>query len=398
MARTTKRGTCELCGASANVGMNHGSKVCPQCTHVQSALNKRIESVAAAARSMGKTEELLGHLIPDGRLAVKVTADLLREISGIVGYEGEDPAELVAAVRRRVLTCASCEAEDVLHEIREIVGYTPEQGDKGLADAVRAFADRRPAEVPDDCTELREDLDRSTRVIEELRAELQEALDSDELFENEIYRAKNAIARLRDELTLAQQARDEWEQRAVQAEANVQDQAAELNADDTRLRDELTRTGAEVEGLRGDLDRSTRLITELRDKLQETQSGLLWYRVTVDGIKEKLGMGADDDFGEAPEQIASMMHAFGRFQQMAENEAKRADLLQDDPARRDAIIARLRDQVAATDESLAEQELWKPEPAPTVPASTWADESLLADFGRRVLRGEVAVQFLGLRP
>ena len=100
MARTTKRGTCELCGASANVGMNHGAKVCPQCTHVQSALNKRIESVAAAARSMGKTEDLLGHLIPSGGgIAVKMTADFLQEISGIVGYEGEDPGELVEAVR-----------------------------------------------------------------------------------------------------------------------------------------------------------------------------------------------------------------------------------------------------------------------------------------------------------
>ncbi len=118
MARTTKRGTCELCGASANVGMNHGAKVCPQCTHVQSALNKRIESVAAAARSMGKTEELLGHLIPaGGGIAVKVTADLLQEISGIVGYEGEDPGELVAAVRRRVLArCASCGQRCTLSE------------------------------------------------------------------------------------------------------------------------------------------------------------------------------------------------------------------------------------------------------------------------------------------
>ena len=48
--------------------------------------------------------------------------------------------------------------------------------------------------------------------------------------------------------------------------------------------------------------------------------------------------------------------------------------------------------------AIPEQELLEPGPAPAVPASTWADESLLADFGRRVLRGEVAVQFLGLRP
>lgn len=258
MARQTKRGICELCGAHTNVGMNHGSKACPACTHVQTALNKRPEAVAKAILAMHKTEEMLGHLIPaGGGIAVKMTADFLQEISGIVGYDGEDPGELVESVRRRVLTCASCEAEDVLHEIREIVGYTPEQGDKGLADAVRAFADRRPAEVPDcaDCTELREDLDRSTRVIEELRAELQEALDSDELLANEIYRAKNAIAKLRDELTLAQQARDEWEQRAVQAESNVETLEAELrerDRDEDRSFNRLGLLDIAIAALRGD--------------------------------------------------------------------------------------------------------------------------------------------------
>ena len=203
MARTTKRGKCELCGEVANVGRNHGSATCPKCTHVQAALANRLQAVAKAARAMGKAEDLIKALIPDGgSLAVQVTATLLQEISGIVGYDGENPAELVEAVRKRVLTCASCDAEDVLREIREIVGYTPEQGDKGLADAVRALV-VTSGTSPDcaDCTTLRDDLDRSTRVIEELRAKL----------------------------TIAQQARDEWEQRAVQAEQNVADQAAELN-------------------------------------------------------------------------------------------------------------------------------------------------------------------------
>ena len=326
MARTTKRGTCELCGASANVGMNHGAKVCPQCTHVQSALNKRIESVAAAARSMGKTEELLGHLIPaGGGVAVKMTANFLQEISGIVGYEGESPAELVEAVRKRVLTCASCDCEDVLCEIREIVEYVPEQGDKGLADAVRAFADRRLAGVPDcaecdaanalleiaelvgkrgassglvveaaqelveraatlsetgdflrgellracglemDDTEDGEGWDLAAAVAIQTIAELtnrrdhllalltKERADNARLYEEKINRAnaaflhtvgelKDEIARLNDlstgdrdalnallaKLTLAQQARDEWEQRAVQAESNVETLEAEL--------------------------------------------------------------------------------------------------------------------------------------------------------------------------
>ena len=154
MARNTKRGKCELCGEMANVGMNHGTAACTKCTHIQAALANRPQAVARAARSMGKAEDMIKALIPDGgSLAVQVTATLLQEISGIVGYDGEDPAELVEAVRLRALTCASCEAEDVLAELREIVGYyVPDQGDKGLVEAVRAFAGRSPADVPD-CAE-----------------------------------------------------------------------------------------------------------------------------------------------------------------------------------------------------------------------------------------------------
>ncbi len=291
MARTTKRGVCELCGAHANIGVNHGSKVCPSCTHIQSALNKRVEVVAKAARAMHKTEELLGHLIPAGELAVHVTADMLQEISNIVGYDGEDPDELVAAVRKatalgahqltseaeagalrtiagivgyegtdgeqlveavrkQVLTCASCEAEDVLAEIREIVGYTPEQGDKGLADAVLKAvddiidfnarlhnADKKAADGGKDCaacTALKGDLLQAC----ELDLDLGTAQDWDYVVAaaiQEIARLTNRkdswldAAKLRAELTFAQQARDEWEQRAVQAESNVADQAAELN-------------------------------------------------------------------------------------------------------------------------------------------------------------------------
>ncbi len=302
MARTTKRGTCELCGASANVGMNHGSKVCPQCTHVQSALNKRIESVAAAARSMGNTEELLGHLIPaGGGIAAKMTADFLQEISGIVGYDGEDPGELVEVVRKRALTCASCDAEDVIAEIRGIVGYAPNQGDKGLADAVRAFADRRTADVPDcaDCGAanalleiaklvgkrgassglvaeavkelveraatlsatgdfLRDDLMRACGLEDDggrrdwgwaVVAAIQTIANLNErnrLLHNHVGLGGQQLAKLRTELTLAQQARDEWEQRCAAAEESMQDMEAELcnrdngpatNADTTYLLD-----------------------------------------------------------------------------------------------------------------------------------------------------------------
>jgi DNA repair ATPase RecN len=219
---------------------------------------------------------------------------------------------------------------------------------------------------------------------------------------------------------------------------------------DTRLRDELARAGAEVEGLRGDLDRSTKVIEELRAVHQERESRLTWYREALQVLRGRLGLDHLDEDEDVMEQmleaVASMTHAVSRHQELAAAAEKRVDqagraladiraaleasesdeqtvtvahrrmaiiktldrlynaaedranLLQNDLARRDAIIARLREQVAATDEALAEQELLEPGPAPAVPASTWADESLLADFGRRVLRGEVAVQFLGVRP
>lgn len=324
MARQTKRGICELCGAHTNVGMNHGSAACPACTHVQTALNKRPEAVAKAIRAMSKTEEMLGHLIPAGGLAVKVTADLLQEISGIVGYEGEDPAELVAAVRRRVLTCASCDAEDVLHEIREIVGYSADMGDSGLAEAVRRLQAKassvmdcaecdaakalleiaelvgkrgassglvveavRMAVIGDpinhcaDCTALRGDLlracglemddtedgegwdmaaaaaihaiaeieyfyrreaarflvvledeQRKQAVIRNDTARLngQTHSESEQVtaLRDDLARSTGVIEQLRSQLTLAQQSRDEWEQRAVQAESNVETLEDEL--------------------------------------------------------------------------------------------------------------------------------------------------------------------------
>ena len=204
MAKTTN-GNCTNCGRKGVLSVLHGGKVCNTCRYLLAAANNNVPALAGAVRTVGKTEEMIKALIPDegGKLAVEVTSDRLREISGIVGYQGGKLDELVEAVRSRVeRLCVSCEAEDVLAEIREIVGYTPEQGDKGLAAAVRAFADRRPVDVQDcaDCTALRDDLDRSTRVIEELRAKL----------------------------TIAQQARDEWEQRAIQAEQNVEALEAEL--------------------------------------------------------------------------------------------------------------------------------------------------------------------------
>lgn len=296
MARQTKRGICELCGAHTNVGMNHGSAACPACTHVQTALNKRPEAVAKAIRAMGKTEELLSHLIPAGGLAVKVTADLLQEISGIVGYDGEDPAELVEAVRgaiatkkataldcgdcdlagcfnelaelvdqrgasagqlveavrRRVLTCASCDSEDVLHEIREIVGYTPEQGDKGLADAVRALVANGGAECTNEEIRLRDDLARACDIGEDCshrwgsvaQGAIQEIarltnrkgfwIEAATELKAKVVELNELIGIGEAKLILAEQSRDEWEQRAVQAESYVETLEAELKEAETR--------------------------------------------------------------------------------------------------------------------------------------------------------------------
>lgn len=323
MARTTKRGKCELCGEVANVGTNHGSATCPKCTHVQAALANRLQAVAKAARAMGKAEDLIKALIPDGgSLAVQVTATLLQEISGIVGYEGEDPAELVEAVRgaiatkkataldcgdcdlagcfnklaelvdqrgasagqvveavrRRALACASCEAEDVLHEIREIVGYVPDQGDKGLADAVRRVQ-AKASSVMDcaECTTLRDDLLRACglemddtedgegwdvavaaaiqtiaellniqydlaaiilrahETIDNLRNEIsrlngQTHSESEQVtaLRTDLSRSSEVVEQLRAEITLLKQAHDEWEQLAVEAKDNVETLEAEL--------------------------------------------------------------------------------------------------------------------------------------------------------------------------
>ena len=262
MARTTKRGTCELCGANSNVGTNHGSKVCTKCTHIQSALSQRPQSVANAIRAMGKVEDLLGYLIPaGGGIAVKMTADFLQEISGLVDYDGEDPGELVAAVRKRVLTCASCDSEDVLHEIREIVGYVPEQGDKGLADAVRQVVasvtpsgeseqhrddlmracgfDKTQRDLTDGwelpslaaiqtIAELTDRGDRLLALLTKDRADNAGLRNEISRLSGQTRSESEQVTALRAELTLAQQSRDEWGMRAVRAESNVETLEAEL--------------------------------------------------------------------------------------------------------------------------------------------------------------------------
>lgn len=277
MARTTKRGTCELCGANSNVGTNHGSKACTNCTHIQSALSKRPQSVANAIRAMGKTEELLGHLIPAGGLAVKVTADLLQEISGIVEYKGEDPAELVAAVRKRVLTCASCDAEDVLHEIREIVGYSADMGDKGLADAVRALTAASGKDCTDEEIRLRDDLARACDMGQDYShrwgSVAQGAIQTIAALENR-----------RDDLIVKLAAAREENARLctmINARHSESEQV-------TALRDDLSRSSEVIEQLRAELATAAVTMRTQGEKIDEWQNYAVQSESNVETLEAEL--------------------------------------------------------------------------------------------------------------
>ena len=455
MAKQSKLGICENCGDKGALTGSFGKRVCATCLKIRSGVNSHVEKVATAARQLGKAEELLTALVPEGGgLAIKVTADLLQEISSVVGYRGEDPGELVeavrkvaaggaqqlaseaesgalrtiarivgydgtkgeevvATVRKRVLTCSSCEAEDVLAEIREIIGYSPDMVDSGLADAVREFADRRPADVPD-CANC--DVANALLVIAELvgkpgsgpdsvtaavralmnqpwppsgsdqhrvdllRAcglELDDAVSAssrkdwswaaaaavqtigeltdrrDHLLSlltkerDEGARLRRDTATLREDferalqeietvsakLTLAEQSRDERESRAVQAEANVQDQAAELNADDSDLREQL------------------KVARELNDRLRSSAvlSRLIWYREALAVLRARLGLDhldEDEDVVERMlEEIASVGQALTRFQDLATAADRRADEMEANLMEARSEINGLRDAV-----------------------------------------------------
>lgn len=200
MAKQSKIGVCENCGDKGALTGSFGRQVCSTCLKIRSNVNSHLPKIANAARSLGKGEELLAALVPTGGLAVKVTADLLQEISGIVGYEGEDPAELIEAVRKRALTCASCDAEDVLHEIREIVGCTDDRGDSRLAEVVRQQLAGQGVLDCTACTDLKGDLLRAC----ELDLDLGMAQDWD-------YVAAAAI----HEMAKLQDRRDHWVAKAT---------------------------------------------------------------------------------------------------------------------------------------------------------------------------------------
>ena len=305
MAKQSKIGVCENCGDKGALTGSFGRQVCSTCLKIRSNVNSHLPKIANAARSLGKGEELLAALVPTGGLAVKVTADLLQEISSIVGYDGEDPGELVAAVRKRVLTCASCEAEDVLHEIREIVGFSQDTGDHRLPEVLRVqLSSQGGGHDCVKCTTVRADLLKACGLeegdadigkgwdnaaaaaineIARLDYKKRQAIDANYSLAAELGKARNEIARLngqahseseqvtalrddltrstgvieqlRAEITLLEQAHDEWEQRAVQAEQNVETLEAELqerDRDEDRSFNRLGLLDIAIAALRGD--------------------------------------------------------------------------------------------------------------------------------------------------
>jgi chromosome segregation ATPase len=88
--------------------------------------------------------------------------------------------------------------------------------------------------------------------------------------------------------------------------------------DTTRLRDELTRTGSEVE--------------QLRDRLQTSESRLIWYREALRVLRDRVGLAhldEDEDVVERMlESIASMTYAVARHQDLASAAEARADHLE----------------------------------------------------------------------
>lgn len=324
MAKQSKLGVCENCGDKGALTGSFGRRVCSTCLRIRSNVNSNLPKIATAARDMGKGQELLAALVPDGGgMAIQdMEAELLQEISGIVGYTGEDPAELVEAVRQLVarpsVDCGKCTPLRV--DLLRACGLETEdtEGGEGLDTAVAAalqeiahLTDRREfwasaaTKIKVKAGDLKSELLAKRGEIEELRSH--------------IAIGESQLEKLRAELTLAQQARDEWEQRCAAAEESTQDMEAELYADDTSLRDELARiAGAEVE--------------RLRDLAQESESRLIWYREALQVLRDRLGLdhlGEDEDVVERMlEAIASQAQALTRFQELARAADVRADHLE----------------------------------------------------------------------
>lgn len=375
MAKQTKIGVCENCGDKGALVTNNGQRVCSTCARVRSAVNSHLERVALAARHLGKGEELLAALVPAGGLAVKVTADLLQEISGIVGYAGEDPGELVAAVRRQLNErgpdCAECDAASALLEIADLVDKKGASSGLVVGAVRELLNDPWP---PSGGDQHRVDL---------LRA-----------------------CGLELDYAVSASSRKDWSWAAA---AGVQT-IAELERDLQTAVASYQAQEREVEGL--------------RERIQDVRTRNIWYREALQVLRVRLGLselGEEEDVVERMlEAIGTLTQSIGRSQELARTADLRADQAEAELGQahseingfKDEItrykgnetdyrrrIQELNDRIAEVDAVLDGQDLAAWEPEPTVPVSTWGGEdlSLLADFGRKVLRGEVAIEFRGAR-
>ena len=375
-----KIGVCESCGQKAALQTNRGSNLCSTCVNIRSQVANRPEIVARAARDLSKAEEMVRLIVVDEALRVAVDdaeSKVLAEVRGIVGYEGEEPEGLVEAVRSVAARAAGSDCQVCAEDVEDILrGCGLNRGEAMWWQS--SF--ERPLAVLAALQSLAHDEDRLVGWVRKANG------------------LESSLVKRNYEVAVWKRSAGNWEADAM----NLRDEVARLNEDlavlkgqtglededTTRLRDELARTGAEV--------------VELRDKLQAAQADLLWFRVAVDGVKEKLNMGADDDFGQAPEHIASMMQAFGRFQALAQSEASRADFAEQELRQvREQLradqerIAALRERLESTADALIGRgdDCLSGE----VLTSMDNDQVVLADFARRVLRGEVAITFRGVQ-
>ena len=303
MAKQSKLGVCENCGDNGALTGSFGRRVCSTCLKIRSNVNSHLPKIATAARDMGKGQELLAALVPDGGgMAIKETAALLQEISDAVGYRGEDPAELVEAVRRATNkgglgSCAECDAVNALLEIADLVGKRGASSGLVVEAVCGLLNEPWP---PSGSDQHRVDLLRACGL------ELDDAVSASSR-KDWSWAAAAAVQ------TIGELERDQYQ---LREQVDVLQGATRWESEDTtRLRDELTRTGAEVE--------------RLRNRAQESESRLIWYREALRVLRDRLDLdhlGEDEDVVERMlEAIASQAQALTRFQELARTADVRAD-------------------------------------------------------------------------
>ena len=112
MAKQSKLGVCENCGDKGALTASFGRRVCSTCLKIRSNVNSHLEKVATAARDMGKGQELLAALVPDGGgmaiqdMEAELYADdtsLRDELARIAGAEVERLRDLAQESESRLI-------------------------------------------------------------------------------------------------------------------------------------------------------------------------------------------------------------------------------------------------------------------------------------------------------